>query len=103
MKTICPHCGSIVSVNPLKRLRDVTCPSCSRLVFREERIWGKIWILVCVLCALAVGVVIYRKTERIYQAWTVYINYLIPAATVILLAPLGNAVMFFVHQVKHRK
>ena len=103
MKTICPHCESTVSVNPFKRLRDVSCPVCRRLVFREEHIWGKLWIAVCVLCALAVGVVIYRRTEQIHQAWTVYINYLIPAAMVILLAPLGNVLMFFVHRLKNRK
>lgn len=103
MKTVCPHCGSTLPVHPIRRIRDVSCPSCNRLVFREERVWGKLWIVVCVLLALAAGVIIYQRTANIYQAWTVYVNYLVPAAIVLVLAPLGNLVMFLVHQAKNRK
>lgn len=102
MKAKCPHCQSEVPVNPVKRLRDVTCPGCRRLVFREERVWGRLWIVVCVLCALAVGVVIYRKSADIHQAWTVYANYLVPAAIILILAPFGNVIMYLVHQLKNR-
>ena len=99
----CPHCQSEVSVRPFRRLRDVSCPACHRLVFREERIWGKLWIVVCVLLALAAGIIIYRKTENVMQAWAVYVNYLIPAAIVLVLAPLGNLLMYLVHRVKETK
>lgn len=103
MKTICPHCKNTFPINSLRRIRDVSCPSCRRLVFREERLWGIIWTVACVVCALAVGVVIYQRTEQIHQAWTVYVNYLVPAAMVILLAPFGNVLMYLVHQEKTKK
>lgn len=102
MKAKCPHCQGEVSVRPFKRLKDVTCPGCRRLVFREERIWGRLWIAVCVLLALAAGIIIYRRTENIMQAWTVYENYLVPAAIVIVLAPLGSLLMYLIHRVKEK-
>ena len=103
MKAKCPHCQETLTVNPVKRLRDVSCPNCHRLVFREERLWGKLWIVACVLAALVAGVWLYRATEHIMQAWSVYITYIIPAAIVILFAPLGNLLMYFVHRAKEKK
>lgn len=103
MKVNCPHCDTPVSVNPLRRVRDVSCPSCRRLVFREERIWGRLWTLFCVLCALAAGIVFYQKTAGVLQAWAVYLNYLIPAAIVLLLAPLGNLLTCLVRRAKRGK
>ena len=101
MKAKCPHCQCEVSVNPVKRILDVTCPSCRRLVFREERLWGKLWVAFCALCALVAGILLYLATENIRQVWSIYIIYLVPAAIVFLLAPLGNVVMVLVHQAKN--
>lgn len=103
MKAKCPHCSNTVSVNPIKRLRDVECPECRRLVFREERTWGKLWIAFCVVCALTAGVLVFRATANVRQLWGVYLIYIVPAAIVILLAPLGNLLIYLVHQAKNRR
>ena len=103
MKASCPHCQSEVSVRPFTKLKNMTCPVCSRLVFLEERTWGKLWILFCILCALAVGFIVYWATAEVKQMWSIYLIYLAPAAVVLVLAPFGNPLMYFVHQAKEKK
>lgn len=103
MKASCPHCRHEVSVRPFARLKDVSCPGCSRLVFREERVWGKIWLLFTVACALITGFILYRATENIMQMWSVYLIYLGPAAVILLLAPFGSPLMYCVHRAKEKK
>ena len=103
MKAKCPHCSNTVSVNPLTRLRDVECPECRRLVFYEETVWGKLWTAFCAVCAIAAWIITYRATATIRQLWAVYLIYVIPAVLVIVLAPLGNLLMYLVHRAKDRR
>lgn len=96
----CPHCQTMLSFRPLSRLREVSCPACGRQVFRGERVWGRLWTLLCVLCALNVGVHLYLLTDKILRAWLIYLVYFVPIAILAVFIPLRNLLMYFAHKVK---
>lgn len=102
MKVRCHNCNSVIEVKPFERLRSTQCSECHRLVFKDERIWGTVWILFTILCAAAVCVLMFRLTKESYKGWSAYLPLICPAFVLAILSPIGNFVVFLAHKLKDK-
>lgn len=102
MKVYCYNCGEPVPYKLTTRFRRVTCGHCHRLVFREVRFVGTIWLCISVVCAILVAVSMFRLADTVIRRlWGGYLVLVSPYITVALLSPLSNIVVLLAYKLKY--
>jgi len=101
MTVYCYNCGEPVHYKLTTPFRRLSCDHCHRLVFREVRFWGSIWIVFAAVIAILVGIRMFHFADTIKAAWSIYLVYIVPGLTLALLSPLGNLVILLAYKLKY--
>lgn len=102
MKVYCYNCGEPVPYKLTTRFRRVTCDHCHRLVFREVRRWGTVWLCISLVCAILVTVHMFRLADTVIrQLWGGYLVLVSPYITVAALSPISNLVVLLAYRLKY--